>query len=539
MKAKTIITSAKKSYSLPGTLFFKNNNLNISNYSDLSDDFKKIIQDELKKTGIDIQDEHIVNKDLIIPRYSEPTPEFPKGINRATIIGELIGKHNIQTGRVQKSIAKRKHNEPLDFERIKNDAKIFADYLISHTEEITTALSVYECHNVAQDEIERAVDLLSNIDKNAEYFQIRAGGVTTFLPINQPLYATVCFGIIPSLMASDVAIRVPIDMQVAYKQLQSVINFSNFFSNMHISYESREEFIAQRKPVTETVIFTGRPENGMLIKKEFKPDVLFIINGSGHNPIVISDNANIDSAVESTIRVCLQNQGQDCAAPNAILVKNSELVAYKNKLLEKLVIMSAFIGPYTDRKNIIGPNTRPEHVLKIAEFLYKIKKYHIYGGNINPCSGMIEPCVIEKPLQDGANFEEFFAPIIMIQPYEHDEDLSNYFEKPQYKSNAMYVTIFGDSVYINTLIKKGLHTPENIIHNTDLHHTERGFLPYGGTGWAASSIHFNGHIIHGATLPQRDIYLYNIKNVSLSPEPISLVNTVEESSASSSNSHAF
>jgi len=47
--------------------------------------------------------------------------------------------------------------------------------------------------------------------------------------------------------------------------------------------------------------------------------VLFIANGSGHNPIVVTETADVDSAVASALSVQLYNQGQDCANPNAIL----------------------------------------------------------------------------------------------------------------------------------------------------------------------------------------------------------------------------
>jgi lysyl-tRNA synthetase class 1 len=56
-----------------------------------------------------------------------------------------------------------------------------------------------------------------------------------------------------------------------------------------------------------------------------------------------------------------------------------------------------------------------------------------------------------------------------------------------------------------------LHLPENIILNSDLHKEERGILPYGGLGPCASCIFYKGERIRGATLPQRDIYLYKIK----------------------------
>lgn len=50
----------------------------------------------------------------------------------------------------------------------------------------------------------------------------------------------------------------------------------------------------------------------------------------------------------------------------------------------------------------------------------------------------------------------------------------------------------------------------NVLHDIDLHSVERGFLPLGGYGWAASAIYFNGQEIRGPTLVQREIFVFKV-----------------------------
>lgn len=69
------------------------------------------------------------------------------------------------------------------------------------------------------------------------------------------------------------------------------------------------------------------------------------LNGAGHNPIVVTETANVEHAVESTLRVTLQNQGQDCAGPNAILVHDSKLSEFKHILKRKLKQLFSFKTP--------------------------------------------------------------------------------------------------------------------------------------------------------------------------------------------------
>lgn len=395
----------------------------------------------------------------------------------------------------------------LDFDKINKLCQKFSDFLKKHTPQIAESLKNFETYNVIIDEIERSVDLLENLNQNKEYFYSPVSSITTFLPLNQPLYATVCFGIIPSLMAKDVAIRPPTAIHPHFQLLMTAIKINTFFKNITISYDQKQTFLDNRKNKSEVVIFTGTYENSQIIYRSLKPK-LFILNGAGHNPVVVTPSTDLKSAVTSTLRLVLQNQGQDCAAPNAILVHQSLLNPFKKLLLSELKKIENKIGPYQDPKNIVGPNTEISHLVQVSGWLVELQKYIIYGGTIDISQGIIFPTVLEVPLSDKAMLTEFFAPIIVIQPYLSDTQLAKYFQHPQYYPHAMYVTIFGDSPYVNSLTKLGLHTPENIIYNSDLHLEEHGYLPYGGLGPEASCLYLNGNRISGATLPQRDIYKY-------------------------------
>src|SRR5690606_17867512 len=88
-----------------------------------------------------------------------------------------------------------------------------------------------------------------------------------------------------------------------------------------------------------------------------------------------------------------------------------------------------------------------------------------------------------------------------------------YFEDPRYAPNAMYITLYGQSAYVESLIGRQfasgvLHDEATIIRNTDLHAPgiERGTQPYGGYGRGASCISIYGKVTPKPTLPQRDIF---------------------------------
>src|SRR5207245_9801051 len=99
-----------------------------------------------------------------------------------------------------------------------------------------------------------------NLGQNRQYFQRKVNGVTTFLPLNQPLYATIYSDVIPAFMAKDAAVRPPTNVQATYRRLSAVLGLDKVVPNLRISYDEKEQFIRDRVPITDVVIFTGTPE---------------------------------------------------------------------------------------------------------------------------------------------------------------------------------------------------------------------------------------------------------------------------------------
>jgi len=532
---------------LPGWLHSKKDNkdrsrdvLTIARSQVLPDALKDDLVELLNANGYQVTRDDFDNREhLSVPRYAEVGERSVKDDRILSLIAQKIEEHDVFTDMDQvrhhrfadEARGRRKiATKPLNFEEIDARAKAFADYLDENRDKVASALNSYETWDTAQDEIDRALDLLRNLDKNREFFEKEAGPVTSFLPLNQPIYATVCFGVVPSLMCEEVHVRPPTAVHPKFKELTKILDFEKEFPNLHISYQDREEFVKSRKDVTQTVIFTGNPKSAKDVRNAFPKECLFILNGAGHNPLVVTESADIEKAVESTLRTALQNQGQDCAAPNTILVHKDKLPEYKALLLEKLkeIEEQGRVGnSYADQKVTVGPNSDIDHATNIAQLMGDNRQYFIHGGEINIATGLIKPAVFEKPLAKGGNYEEAFAPLIFVQEYENDAALAQYFEDKEgrYKKNAMYVSVFGEpdaetaSPYVASLIAKGMHTKGNIYHNTDLHAAEHGYDPYGGLGVDASSASADYLTRPGATLPQRDIWLYAVKGERFVDKP--------------------
>ncbi|PIP56003.1 MAG: hypothetical protein COX06_00265 [Candidatus Zambryskibacteria bacterium CG22_combo_CG10-13_8_21_14_all_42_17] len=413
----------------------------------------------------------------------------------------------------------------LNFEEIDKKAQKFTDIIESRFDELSEILLRYESYEVVRDEVNRTLDLLRNLKENKKYFKLRIGAIAAFLPRNQPLYAFTCFVIVPSLMASEVHFRIPHSMKNFFHDMLALLDISELFPNVIVSTKQRIDFLIERsamlmnpdtkesRPLTDVVIFTGTTIHANQLRSVFDKRTLFIANGSGHNPIVISKDADILKAVEAVLTLQFYNQGQDCASPNSILVHDDIFLEFLSLLRQSVATVK--VGHYADTTSRIGPISDPKDLIRIQNFLVEHQEWidPLTVGIIRTKEVIVEPTIICKPLLCGGNFNEIFAPIIVVQKYLKDSDLKLYFEDQRYVLNAMYVTLYGTSTYVKNLVGrpirgKVLHQQSSLIQNTHLHAlgVERGTKPYGGYGYGASSTSINGKITPMPTLPQRDIY---------------------------------
>ena len=413
----------------------------------------------------------------------------------------------------------------LNFEEIYDRAQKFAWHIESSHESLVDLLLQYESYEVAFDEINRTLDLLKSLDENKSYFVKRIGEIASFLPRNQPLYALTCFVVIPSFMAKCVHVRIPHGMRSCLPKLFDHLKIFEFFPNLFVSQLERLEFLRERsaivsnvhtgetRPVTEAVIFTGTPAHADQLRVIFDRRTLFIANGSGHNPVVVAEGSILSDAVEAALTLTLYNQGQDCGAPNSILVHERLVVEFLNQLRKG--IAGVKVGPHADRSCRVGPINDPSALPDIASIVIDNREYLDWStqGIINCHACLVEPTIFVKPLSAGGNFRESFSPMIFVQQYVDDHDLALYFESSSYFRNAMYVTVFGKSQYVDDLVGKKLgnrvlHDSASVLRDRHLHSfgAERGTQPYGGLGFGASSYSVGGKVVPGPTLPQRDIF---------------------------------
>lgn len=372
----------------------------------------------------------------------------------------------------------------------------------SNREELEDELLKYESYETARNEISYSLDCLKNISK--EYNWLSSGKVDllcSVIPINLPLYSLIIFAIVPGFMTNEVVVRSPILMRSILQKIAGLLELKKLMPQIKFTNIERNLFAEAYISIADVIIFTGRYKNAKLVQ-ESCPDALFIYDGSGINPLVITDSADIELAVKKTIDMRVFNSGQDCAGPDAILVHKKVLDTFKQNLLVELKKIK--VGDYKDREVRVGQIIKTSHLPAVQDFFDAHSKFLVYGGTIDFQSGIVYPTVIIEDIRAGhtPTMTEFFAPVFYILSYQDDQDLKNYFSQESYKDFAMHVSIFGNTPH-------NLDIPNSIIlQNQIVNDIEQGNDPYGGYGPKANYVSYDGVYHHRPLLISREIAMY-------------------------------
>lgn len=217
-----------------------------------------------------------------------------------------------------------------------------------------------ETIDVAEEEIELSINALKNTHK---YSDKKVEKVSSYLPMNLPLYSLVNSCIIPKLYCDFCYYRPSSEVLKQSKKIHSLLNL-NLYS-IFLFEGTREDFFREIVYTSNVVIFVGKPENASSVKKKLSENTMFLYFGVGQNPIVVADNANLDIAAKKIVDATMFNYGQDCAKPNIILCK-------KNKYNELKKYLLYYIKRNMNKKTTIK---KLRTLIDVAELLSNDREY--------------------------------------------------------------------------------------------------------------------------------------------------------------------
>ncbi|PHQ37484.1 1-pyrroline-5-carboxylate dehydrogenase [Halorubrum persicum] len=173
------------------------------------------------------------------------------------------------------------------------------------------------------------------------------------------------------------------------------------------------------------VAFTGSRDVGLRIQETFmdlgkRGPVIAELGGK--NPVIVSDTADVDDAVEGVKNGAFSFSGQKCSATSRVYVHEDVIDEFTDKLVAETEDLTA--GQATDRDTFVSPlidDSAVEYYQEITEKARNDGTVHT-GGNVRTNGDLadgrfVEPTVVtDIPHDHELAREEHFLPFVTVHP---------------------------------------------------------------------------------------------------------------------------
>ncbi|MCI5109925.1 MAG: NAD-dependent succinate-semialdehyde dehydrogenase [Marivita sp.] len=180
-------------------------------------------------------------------------------------------------------------------------------------------------------------------------------------------------------------------------------------------------------PRVRVVSFTGSTGVGRKLLKSAADQVLKpAMELGGNAPVVVLEDADMDTAIEGTMLAKMRNLGEACTAANRIYVHDSIADDFTKRLTERMAALK--VGDGTDPSVDVGPlvnaDTRDKVAAFVADAVAKGAKIEC-GGTVPEGKGFYYPPTVLSNVSEDADcvHDEIFGPVAAIQTFSDQEEV--------------------------------------------------------------------------------------------------------------------
>lgn len=171
-------------------------------------------------------------------------------------------------------------------------------------------------------------------------------------------------------------------------------------------------------PLVDKVGFTGSTKIGKVLKQAIAGTGKKIsLELGGKNPVIVYDNADLDSTVESVVDAIWFNQGQVCSAGSKLLVQEPVFEQFIGKLKKRL---SHFrVGNSLDKTMDMGAIISEDQKKRITDYVEEAREEGAEVFQIEAPEGCFYPPTIITNVNTTSRvvMEEIFGPVLVAMPF--------------------------------------------------------------------------------------------------------------------------
>ena len=184
-------------------------------------------------------------------------------------------------------------------------------------------------------------------------------------------------------------------------------------------------------PDVDKISFTGSTEVGRLILGAARTDFRRVsLELGGKSPAIIFDDADLDSAIPSSVWSIYYSAGQSCDARSRIFVQRSVYDAF----VERFVALARTlrVGDPLDPSTHVGALISPEHLERVAGYIESGKaegaEVALGGGRAavdgHPGGNFLQPTALIGCSNDmRVAQEEIFGPVATVIPFDDESEV--------------------------------------------------------------------------------------------------------------------
>jgi acyl-CoA reductase-like NAD-dependent aldehyde dehydrogenase len=258
-------------------------------------------------------------------------------------------------------------------------------------------------------------------------------GVTAHvIPWNFPLVTT-ARGVAPALAAGNTAVVKPASQTpLTAMALAGLLSEAGLPAGVYNVVTGRGGEIGDAltgHPGIDHVTFTGSVQTGIDVMRKAAERVTSVtLELGGKSPIVVLADADIEAAVEGTLKAIYLNAGQVCSAGSRLVVQREVHAEMMDRLVARTAALSMGHGLSSPQ---IGPLISESHRHSVGKYVDDARARGIsvaVGGRNVSIAGLeggffYAPTILDDvPASDAVVQEEIFGPVLVVQIVESPEE---------------------------------------------------------------------------------------------------------------------
>lgn len=181
-----------------------------------------------------------------------------------------------------------------------------------------------------------------------------------------------------------------------------------------------------RHPQVDRIAFTGGPETARhVVRNSAENFAVTTLELGGKSPILVFEDADLDSAANGLVAANFGASGQSCVAGSRGLIHRSILPDLIARIKDKA--SGIVVGDPLNSATHVGPLCTGAQIARIVDTLDKAKSQgatiHFGGAPLERDGNYMAPTLVECALEDTETLHiEMFGPVMSLIPFDTEEE---------------------------------------------------------------------------------------------------------------------